>query len=183
MAFLDLCQTSSSSRPNSLDDSVICLSHVHPSSSSVSSSSLHGQQTTDPPTQYEPPPKKNRRRTNKKSPMKKSPQKLSPAEGDESQTASNGVELIDGKVYATIKKAGKKGIPLKVEVDSSLLVEPKESCLKKPKNESWNGEKRFRWADWTKDKELTNIREFESDEKYSFRKSTKEKRFVDPYGD
>uniref|UniRef100_A0AC34FWB3 Uncharacterized protein n=1 Tax=Panagrolaimus sp. ES5 TaxID=591445 RepID=A0AC34FWB3_9BILA len=98
---------------------------------------------------------------------------------------SSSLEVINGKVYTTIKrpKYGKKGIPLTVEVDSSLLVEPKESCIKKAKNEAWNGKKHFRWADWTKDNELINVREFESDEKYSFRKSTKSRRYSDPYGE
>uniref|UniRef100_A0A914Y0J2 Uncharacterized protein n=1 Tax=Panagrolaimus superbus TaxID=310955 RepID=A0A914Y0J2_9BILA len=184
---------SSSSPPLSLDDSVICLSPVPSSSLSSIKEEMHTEIVSEPTMQYEPPIKKGRGRPKKSVGYKKSPNKnasISPKKStDESENNSNEpsscLEIINGKVYTTIRrpKKGKKGIPLTVEVDSSLLIEPKESCLKKEKNEAWNGKKHFRWADWTKDNELTDVREFESDDKYSLRKSTKNKRFTDPYGE
>uniref|UniRef100_A0A7E4WCS5 BRCT domain-containing protein n=1 Tax=Panagrellus redivivus TaxID=6233 RepID=A0A7E4WCS5_PANRE len=87
---------------------------------------------------------------------------------------------VDGKIMVAIRvpkanKSGFKKIPPAVELNPLLLAEPSESCLRKPPNESWNGQKHFRWADETKedgqDKELTHVHEFDPD--YGgFRKST-----------
>jgi len=90
--------------------------------------------------------------------------------------------IVDGRVMVSmilpkdIKGKRKKvpGIPQTIEIDPTLLVEPRASCIKKD-NANWGYQKYFRWADAKNERALEDVKEFTNE--YQLRQSTYRKSF------